>query len=95
MTKQVDGQLNLFDFIPETRFLKELPGFKECTDCWCYDCKHNSNNEAEPRDFAGELKSCPACDFCISNNKAEICIIDSYKNGCKVRAKEEGINENQ
>lgn len=93
MKKQIEGQINLFDYVPETRFFNELPQFKECTNCWCYDCMHNENNEAVPRDFAGEKKPCPACSFCINEQKADICEINSYKNGCKVRAEEEGITE--
>ena len=42
--------------------------------------------------FAGEKKPCPSCSFCIENGKADICEIGSYKNGCKLRAEEEGID---
>lgn len=62
----------------------------ECSSCWCYDCRHNENNEGVPRDFAGEIKACPSCKFCMESQKADICRIGSYKNGCKVRAEEEG-----
>ncbi len=93
MKKQVEGQLNFLDLLEESSFIKEYPQFKECDNCWCYDCKHNENNEAVERDFAGEKKPCPSCSFCIKQNKAEVCEIGSYKNGCKVRAEEEGIME--
>ena len=65
--------------------------FKECMNCWCSTCRHNTKGKAVPRDFAGEKKPCPSCDFCINQNKAEICEIGSYENGCKLRAEEEGI----
>ena len=92
MKKQIEGQMDFFDLLSETKFLDEFPQFIECSSCWCYDCRHNENNEAIPRDFAGEKKACPSCSFCIENGKADICEIDSYKNGCKLRAEEEGIN---
>ena len=91
LKKQIEGQMNFFDFITETKFFDEFPQFIECSNCWCYDCKHNENNEAIPRDFAGEKKPCPPCTFCINQKKAEICEIGSYKSGCKLRAVEEGI----
>lgn len=93
MKKQIEGQINLFDILNKTRFPEKYPQFVECKSCWCYDCKHNENNEAIPRDFAGEKKSCPSCRFCVESKKAEICEIGSYKNGCRVRAEEEGIIE--
>lgn len=104
MKKQIDGQLNLFDYISEEEIqdLKDIGQresegnreiFKECADCWCSTCKHNKKGKAVPRDFAGIKKPCPSCDFCISQDKAEICEIGSYENGCKLRAREEGIVE--
>lgn len=65
--------------------------YQECTLCWCSTCRHNEKGQAVPRDFAGEKKPCPSCDFCIKQKKAEICEIGSYENGCKLRAEEEGI----
>lgn len=125
MKKQIDGQLNLFDYISEeerntyndtdnTKSKKEdktnkiikdygkskeisfdneslILLYKECNDCWCSTCRHNGKGKAIPRDFAGEKKPCPSCDFCIKQKKAEICEIGSYENGCKLRAEEEGI----
>ncbi len=91
MRKQIDGQLSFSDLLEETGFISEYPQFKECINCWCYDCRHNENNEAVKRDFAGIMKPCPACGFCLEQKNAEICEIGSYKNGCKVRAEEEGI----
>lgn len=114
MKKQIDGQLNLFDYIPdktdnhliedqknkrvENQIIEQkntnkkvIKLFKECTDCWCSDCKHNEKLDGVVRDFAGKQSPCPACLFCIKENKAEICEINSYENGCKLRALEEGI----
>lgn len=117
MKKQIDGQLNLFDYISDqiesdskaeqnneivqsskTEIKKINKGkkssinfFGECEECWCKDCRHNEKLDGEPRDFAGEQSPCPSCEFCIKAGKAEICEIDSYKNGCKLRALEEGI----
>lgn len=112
MKKQIEGQLNLFDYISEEE--KKHPShrntddskvkhkaiennghiislYKECSNCWCSTCRHNEKGQAVPRDFAGEKKPCPSCDFCIKQKKAEICEIGSYENGCKLRAEEEGI----
>lgn len=86
MKKQIDGQINLFDYISET-----ISFFQECTLCWCSTCRHNEKGHAIPRDFAGNQKPCPSCDFCMKQKKAEICEIGSYENGCKLRAEEEGI----
>lgn len=83
MKKQIQGQINLFDY--------GISLFSECSGCWCSTCSHNEKGRAVPRDFAGAKKPCPACDFCISQKKAEICEIGSYENGCKLRAEEEGI----
>lgn len=86
MKKQIEGQINLFDYIAEAISL-----FPQCNECWCSTCRHNAEGMAVPRDFAGMRKPCPSCNFCISQDKAEICEIDSYENGCKLRAEEEGI----
>ena len=65
--------------------------FKQCKKCWCFDCKHNSRNEGVPRDICGTSMPCPACESCISEDQATICEIGNAKEGCKLRAKEEGI----
>lgn len=108
MKKQIDGQLNLFDYIPEKADIqiieqrntykkairkdnKIITLFKECANCWCSDCKHNEKLDGVVRDFAGKQSPCPACLFCIKSKKAEICETNSYENGCKLRAMEEGI----
>ena len=92
MTKQIDGQLSLSELLEESHFIAAYPQFSECADCWCHDCRYNALNEAIPRDLAGETKPCPSCSFCLEAGSAEICEIGSYKNGCKVRAVDEGIN---
>ncbi|MCQ2081471.1 MAG: hypothetical protein MJZ11_07415 [Lachnospiraceae bacterium] len=93
-TKQIEGQLDFFDMLMADLPLSEMDQFLECELCWCKTCKHNSKNEGEPRDFGGELKPCPACEFCIENDEPEVCEIGSYKNGCKLRAEEEGLGPN-
>jgi len=65
--------------------------FKQCKKCWCFDCKHNSKNEGVPRDICGTSMPCPACESCISEDQATICEIGNAKEGCRLRAKEEGI----
>lgn len=111
MKKQIEGQLNLFDYISEEEKINSvydkqndskekqkttennnlISFFRECNLCWCSTCRHNEKGQAVPRDFAGNKKPCPSCDFCIKQKKAEICEIGSYENGCKLRAEEEGI----
>ena len=76
--------------------VKELPKsgeilFKQCKKCWCFDCKHNSRNEGVARDICGTQMPCPACETCISEDQATICEIGNAKEGCKLRAQEEGI----
>ena len=100
MKKQIEGQINLFDYISaedtkvdEKHDTIEISLFTECASCWCSTCRHNAEGKAVPRDFAGVKKPCPSCSFCVSQDKAEICEINSYENGCKLRAEEEGITE--
>ena len=100
MKKQIEGQINLFDYISaedievdDKHDTIEISLFMECASCWCSTCRHNAEGKAVPRDFAGVKKPCPSCSFCVSQDKAEICEINSYENGCKLRAEEEGITE--
>lgn len=65
--------------------------FKQCKRCWCFDCKHNSRNEGVPREMCGSMMPCPACDGCVAEDQATICEIGNAKEGCKLRATEEGI----
>ncbi|MBO4617814.1 MAG: hypothetical protein J5717_10690 [Lachnospiraceae bacterium] len=69
--------------------------FKQCKKCWCFDCKHNSRNEGVARDICGTMMPCPACETCISEDQATICEIGNAKEGCKLRAQEEGILEEE
>lgn len=94
MTKksiQIDGQLDFFDMLNMDLTSSELTQFPECDSCWCRDCKHNSRNEGEPRDFGGKMMPCPSCNDCIDNDEPEVCVIGSYSEGCKLRAREEGL----
>jgi hypothetical protein len=65
--------------------------FKDCLRCWCHDCKHNLYNEAVPRELAGRMIPCPACKTCEEDGSASLCEIGNAKEGCKLRALEEGI----
>lgn len=76
--------------VKEAKETKEIL-FKQCKRCWCFDCKHNSRNEAVPREMCGSMMPCPACDGCVAEDQATICEIGNAKEGCKLRATEEGI----
>ena len=98
--KQVEGQLDFFALLSfeegekessKLNSISELAPFEECNSCWCRDCRHNEQNEAVPREFAGQMRACPSCNLCIENDEPDICVIGSYKNGCKLRAEEEGF----
>ncbi|MBP5599473.1 MAG: hypothetical protein J6X48_04250, partial [Lachnospiraceae bacterium] len=65
--------------------------FKQCTKCWCFDCKHNARNEGVPREMCGVSMPCPACKSCEAEDFATICEIGNAKEGCKFRAIEEGL----
>ncbi len=65
--------------------------FKQCKKCWCFDCKHNSRNEGVPRDLCGNMMPCPACKGCIDEDMATVCEIGNAKEGCRLRATEEGL----
>lgn len=65
--------------------------FKDCSHCWCHDCKHNLYNEAVPRELAGRMIPCPACKTCEEEGSASLCEIGNAKEGCRLRALEEGI----
>ncbi len=65
--------------------------FKDCVRCWCHDCKHNLYNEAVPRELAGRMIPCPACKTCEEEGGASLCEIGNAKEGCRLRALEEGI----
>ena len=65
--------------------------FKQCSKCWCSDCKHNALGKAVPRDICGISMPCPACQSCIEEDTPTICEIGNAKEGCMTRALEEGL----
>ena len=65
--------------------------FKQCSKCWCSDCKHNALGRAVPRDICGISMPCPACQSCIEEDTPTICEIGNAKEGCMTRALEEGL----
>ncbi len=69
----------------------EAGKFPECADCWCYTCEHSTVGGGVPRAFVDGEHPCPSCEFCISDGKADVCIIGSAKEGCGFRAAKEGI----
>ncbi|MCR5279624.1 MAG: hypothetical protein K6E19_09315 [Lachnospiraceae bacterium] len=89
--KNPEGQLDFLSLLTEHKETPELSFFKECGECWCRDCRHNSKGEAVPRDLCGKEMPCPACEGCISENRATVCVIGAAKEGCMTRALEEGI----
>lgn len=70
---------------------KRVELYKGCKRCWCADCKHNEKLEGVPRDFGGMTMACTPCADCEKESSANICPIGDYKEGCKLRAKEEGL----
>ncbi|HKM33741.1 MAG TPA: hypothetical protein VJY54_03255 [Lachnospiraceae bacterium] len=90
--KMIEGQLSLFDLF-DANTETTPKSFSVCSECWCRDCRHNAANEGVPRELCGSKQACPACDMCVSSGDPQICIIGSAKEGCSVRAAEEGIEE--
>lgn len=76
---------------PVSECVSKVELFKGCKKCWCADCKHNEKLEGEPRDFGGMSMACTPCTDCEKEGSANTCPIGDYKEGCKLRAKEEGI----
>lgn len=92
ITKATDDSRKVISSGSETGPIdKKEKLFKQCNRCWCFDCKHNSKNEAVPREMCGTRMACPACDGCIAEDCATICEIGNAKEGCMTRAIEEGI----
>ncbi len=83
------SELAKLDMENDTDERKQL--FKDCSRCWCHDCKHNLYNEAVPRELAGRMIPCPACKTCEEEGNASLCEIGNAKEGCRLRALEEGI----
>lgn len=69
LKKQIEGQMDFLDLLSETHFLEEFPQFIECSSCWCYDCRHNENNEGVPERFCGEVKACPSLNSVWKDRK--------------------------
>lgn len=70
------------------------PGtFKECTSCWCASCEHSTAGSGVPRPFGDTMRVCPSCELCISEGKADVCVIGSADEGCRYRAEKEGLVE--
>lgn len=65
--------------------------FPECANCWCYTCEHSSVGGSVPRTFVNGEHPCPSCEFCVTDGKADMCVIGSAKDGCAYRAKKEGL----
>ena len=92
----IEGQMSLFDLpVGNLQVKAETPmeagKFPECADCWCYTCEHSTVGGGVPRAFVDGEHPCPSCEFCISDGKADVCIIGSAKEGCGFRAAKEGI----
>lgn len=92
----IEGQMSLFDLpVGNLQVKEETPmeagKFPECADCWCYTCEHSTVGGGVPRAFVDGEHPCPSCEFCISDGKADVCIIGSAKEGCGFRAAKEGI----
>lgn len=66
-------------------------GFPECTSCWCATCEHSTVGGSVPRSFGEATRPCPSCELCISEGKADVCVIDSAEEGCRYRAEKEGL----
>lgn len=73
---------------------KVAPGaFKECSDCWCATCEHSTVGGGVPRPFGDAMRACPSCELCVSEGKADVCVIGSAEEGCRYRAEKEGLEE--
>lgn len=68
------------------------PGaFKECTSCWCATCEHSTAGGGVPRPFGDAMRACPSCELCVSEGKADVCVIGSAEEGCRYRVEKEGL----
>lgn len=99
---QIEGQLNFMELLmTEAEEVKAdakssgqntmAPGkFKECTSCWCATCEHSTVGGGLPRPFGEAMRACPSCELCVSEGKADVCVIGSADEGCRYRAEKEG-----
>lgn len=88
---QIEGQLNFWDMLDGETF--QPGGFSECAICWCATCEHSSVGGSVPRPFGENSRPCPSCELCVSEGKADICVIGSADEGCRYRAEKEGLAE--
>lgn len=73
---------------------KIAPGaFKECSSCWCATCEHSTVGGSVPRPFGEAMRACPSCELCVSEGKADVCVIGAAEEGCRYRAEKEGVVE--
>lgn len=71
---------------------KYTPGrFPECISCWCATCEHSTVGGGVPRPFGEAVRPCPSCELCVSEGKADVCVIGSAEEGCRYRAEKEGM----
>lgn len=102
----IEGQLSLFDLVfiesekpegekaeaPKEKTIRHTPGkFPECTSCWCATCEHSTVGGSVPRPFGEATRPCPSCELCVSEGKADVCVIGSAEEGCRYRAEKEGL----
>ena len=93
----IEGQMNLFEYMEaQVTQVREAPeakpgGFAECADCWCATCEHSTVGGGKPRAFADRECVCPSCEMCVSEGKADVCVIGSADEGCRFRAEKEGL----
>jgi hypothetical protein len=84
------GRAERFPISQNKDTMSEINFFMECYICWCRGCMHNQYGKAIPRDLCGKWISCPACEECRKEGRAEVCEIGSAENGCMTRAIETG-----
>jgi len=46
-----------------------------------------------PRPFEDAMRACPSCELCVSDGRADVCVIGSAEEGCRYRAEKEGLVE--
>lgn len=99
----IEGQLSLFDmtFKENKRQISNqveekvrgtaAGSFPECASCWCATCEHSTVGGSVPRSFGDATGPCPSCELCVSEGKADVCVIGSAEEGCRYRAQKEGL----
>ena len=105
---EIEGQLNFLDMLtvePTENDVQEAgleqqetfhPGeFAECSSCWCATCEHSTVGGGVPRPFGESTRPCPSCELCVSEGKADVCVIGSADEGCRYRAEKDGLLSNE